>query len=132
MEAFFVLVVIVCSVVAVVAMTSQKVEENRHRNIAPTRLSDIGVIKDDGCDGSWVVSVFRQSGNSYKDDVVFDSKQSAIDQVLSTFRRSGEESPVITIDTQDLVEFKRWGLVHDNHPNGYNSKAIGTIVISRV
>lgn len=78
MEAFLVFLFIIFAVVVVVAITLQKVEEHRHsNNIAPTQLSDIGARGYSG-GGSWVVSVFRQSGNPYRDDVVFHSKQAEI------------------------------------------------------
>jgi len=131
MEGIVIFVFVILAIVAVVMITSQKVEERRYRQITPTRVDDLSTLINDD-DGSWMVSVYRQSGNPYKDDEIFPSKEDAIKKVMNTFKRSGEDSPVITRNIQGLVEFKRWGLVHDNHPNGYNSKAIGTIIISRM
>jgi hypothetical protein len=118
--------------VAVMLGVSQKVEEHKERHISPTRTTDLSDYGKDDVGGEWIVSVYRQSGNPYKDDEMFPSKEDAIKKVMSTFKRSGEDSPVITRNIQGLVEFKRWGLVHDEHPNGYNSKIIGTIIISRM
>lgn len=132
MEGIIIFVFIILSIAAVVLITSQTLEERRYRQITPTRVDDLTTLINDDDHGSWMVSVYRQSGNPYKDDEIFSSKEDAIKQVMSTFKRSGEDSPVITRNIQGLVEFKRWGLVHDEHPNGYNSKIIGTIIISRM
>ena len=107
MEGIIIFVFIILSIAAVVLITSQTLEERRYRQITPTRVDDLTTLINDDDHGSWMVSVYRQSGNPYKDDEIFSSKEDAIKQVMSTFKRSGEDSPVITRNIQGLVEFKR-------------------------
>ena len=134
MVEFMILIVIVSVVITVLIAkgTSHVVQSRPHRQIKPTRVDELSTLRnDDGC-GEWIVSVYRQSGNPYKDDEIYPSKGDAINKVMRTFKAAGEDSPIITRKTQSLVEFKRWGFVHDEHPNGYNSKVIGTIIISKM
>lgn len=79
--------------------------------------------------GQFVVKVFRQSGNPYKDDQQYSSAASAVKAMLSTFRRAKVDTVVVMFNTEDEFSLRRGWKCHRGHHEG---KKLGWIEIHRL
>ena len=79
--------------------------------------------------GTFVLNLYRQSGNIYADGRVFETREAALAAGFSTFRRAKIDAVVIRTNTANNLDVSR---AFFNHRGRAEGKKVGSLEVIRV